>query len=147
MISHVWEHISRDTRNPSSEYTARTLISRLWEHINRDMSVRNLFGESSIRYENKTMYFGHKTQWMNHNSGKYELWAEMVWAEMAMGQNRHGPKWSWAEMTSDPAWLFMWWKQKSSRSWSASVFAYAEAGFLMTRLIYRNTVGCFSLQY
>ena len=25
----------------------------------------------------------------------------MVWAEMVMGQNGHGPKWLWAEMTSD----------------------------------------------
>ena len=27
----------------------------------------------------------------------------MVWAEMAMGRNGHGPKWLWAEMTSDRA--------------------------------------------
>ena len=25
----------------------------------------------------------------------------MVWAEMVMGRNGHGPKWLWAEMTSD----------------------------------------------
>ena len=31
----------------------------------------------------------------------YRLWAEMVWAEMVMGRNGHGPKWLWAEMTSD----------------------------------------------
>ena len=29
------------------------------------------------------------------------LWAGMVWAEMVMGRNGHGPKWLWAEMTSD----------------------------------------------
>ena len=27
--------------------------------------------------------------------------AEMVWAEMVMGRNGHGPKWLWAEMTRD----------------------------------------------
>ena len=26
---------------------------------------------------------------------------EMVWAEMVMGRNGHGPKWLWAEMTSN----------------------------------------------
>ena len=25
----------------------------------------------------------------------------MVWAEMVMGRNGHGPKWLWAEMTID----------------------------------------------
>ena len=25
----------------------------------------------------------------------------MVWAEKVMGRNGHGPKWLWAEMTSD----------------------------------------------
>ena len=28
---------------------------------------------------------------------------QKVWAEMVMGRNGHGPKWLWAEMTSDLA--------------------------------------------
>ena len=40
----------------------------------------------------------------------YRLWAEMVWAEMVMGRNGHGPKWLWAEMTSDrlALWKLVW---------------------------------------
>ena len=37
----------------------------------------------------------------------YKLWAEMVWAEMVMGRNGHGPEWLWAEMTSDPLQSYM----------------------------------------
>ena len=43
------------------------------------------------------MQFGHRVQLLKHISGMYRLWAEMV-----MGRNGHGPKWLWAEMTSDP---------------------------------------------
>ena len=34
----------------------------------------------------------------------------MVWAEMVMGRNGHGPKWLWAEMTSD--------QQSASATWT-----------------------------
>ena len=54
-----------------------------------------------MRYGNKTLQFGHTVQELNHKYGTYKLWAEMVWAEMVMGRNGHGPKWLWAEMTSD----------------------------------------------
>ena len=30
------------------------------------------------------------------------LWAEIVWADLAMGRNWHGPILLWAEMSSDP---------------------------------------------
>ena len=54
-----------------------------------------------MRYGNKTVQFGHTIQLLNLYSGTYKLWAEMVWAEMVMDRNGHGPKWLWAEMTSD----------------------------------------------
>ena len=54
-----------------------------------------------MRYGNETLQFGHTIQLLNHISGTYKLWAEMVWAEMVIGRNGHGPKWLCAEMTSD----------------------------------------------
>ena len=41
-------------------------------------------------------------QKFRRNSVRYWLWAKMVLAEMVMGLNGQGPKWLWAEMTSDP---------------------------------------------
>ena len=38
---------------------------------------------------------------VSYKSGTYKLWAESVWDEIVMGRNSHGPKWLWAEMSSD----------------------------------------------
>ena len=56
-------------------------------------TVRNLFGECSMRYGNKTLQFGHTIQLT-----KSKFWDIQVMGRNSMGQNGYGPKWSWAEM-------------------------------------------------
>ena len=60
-----------------------------------------------MRYGNKTLQFGHTIQKLNHDSGTYNLWAEMVWTEMVMGRNGYGPLWLCAKMTRDPFEIYL----------------------------------------
>ena len=61
---------------------------------------------------NAKFHWHYITVWsINHISGTYKLWAEMVWAEMVMGRNGHGPNWP---VTIDQFWSSsqVWWVAK-----------------------------------